>query len=81
MKNLLTHWDAMRILRLALGIIIIVQGVGNGEVLYLILGGMLALLALAGVGCCGTRGCAIDTRQGKNKEEKEIVYEEVDGTK
>jgi hypothetical protein len=81
MRTLLTNWNAMRLLRLVLGIIVIVQGVNNTEVLYLVLGGMLVFMALANVGCCGTTGCAVNTRKTKAIEEKEVVYEEVDATK
>lgn len=81
MRQLLTNWNAMRVLRLLLGVIIIVQGVSNREALYFVLGGLLVLMALAGAGCCGATGCAVDTRRRAVKEEKEIVYEEVDPTK
>lgn len=81
MRTLLTNWNVMRVIRLILGIILIVQGAGNGEVLYFVLGGALALMALANAGCCGAGGCAVDTRPRAQKEEKEIVYEEVDSTK
>jgi hypothetical protein len=63
----------MRALRLVLGIIVIVQGVNNGEALYYVLGGMLVLMAGANAGCCGAGGCTIDTRKGKPAEEKKIV--------
>lgn len=81
MRTLLTNWNAMRLLRLVLGIGVLVQGLNNTEVLYLVLGGMLVLTALANVGCCGTTGCAVSTRKTKPIEEKEVVYEEVDATK
>jgi hypothetical protein len=81
MRTLLTNWNAMRLLRLVLGIIVLVQGVNNTEVLYLVLGGILLLMALANVGCCGTTGCAVHTQKTKATEEKEVVYEEVDATK
>lgn len=71
----------MRIIRLVLGVVVIVQGANNGEALYFVLGGMLTLMALANTGCCGAGGCAVDTRKKAAAEEKEIVYEEVDTTK
>ena len=81
MRTLLTGWNAMRIIRLVLGVIVIVQGINNGEVLYFVLGGLLVLMALANSGCCGAGACAVNPRSIKEKEEKEIVYEEVDTTK
>lgn len=71
----------MRILRLVLGAIIVVQGVNNGEALYFVLGGILVLMALANAGCCGAGGCAVATKKAAATEEKEIAYEEVDTTK
>lgn len=71
----------MRIFRLVLGVVVIVQGVNNGEALYFVLGGMLTLMALANTGCCGAGGCTVDRRKRGAVEEKEIVYEEVDTTK
>lgn len=71
----------MRLLRLVLGIIVIVEGVHNGEALYFVLGGMLVLMALANAGCGGAGGCTVDTSRTPVKEQKEIVYEEVDRTK
>ena len=81
MKELLTDWTWMRIIRLLLGVGVIVQGFNNGGALYFVVGGLLVLMALANAGCCGSGGCAVDTKKVNSKEEKEIVYEEVDATK
>jgi hypothetical protein len=81
MKVLFTNWNWMRIIRLLLGVIVIVHGVSNGEALYAVIGGMLVLMAFANVGCCGARGCAATQRKSGVREEKEIVYEEVDAAK
>jgi hypothetical protein len=81
MKVLLTDWNSMRIIRLVLGAGVIAQGVYHREVIYYVVGGILVLMALANAGCCGTQGCAVDTKKVNVKEEKEIVYEEVDATK
>jgi hypothetical protein len=81
MRTQLANWNAMRVLRLVLGVVVMVQGVNNGEALYFVLGGMLVLMALANAGYCGAGGCAVDTRRNRVKEEKEIVYEEVDRAK
>jgi hypothetical protein len=80
MRELLTGWNRMRIIRLVLGVIVIVQGVNHREALYIVLGGMLVLMALANAGC-GAGGCAVGTGSAKGSKEKETVYEEVDTTK
>jgi hypothetical protein len=41
-----------------------------------ILGFLFAGMALANIGCWGANGCAVDFKNNKN--EKEILYEEVD---
>jgi hypothetical protein len=76
MKAILQRWNFMRILRLALGLIIAVQGIAAGEMVTAILGFLFAGMALANIGCCGANGCAVDFKNSKN--EKEILYEEVD---
>jgi hypothetical protein len=66
----------MRILRLALGVLIIVQGVQAQEWLFVGLGGLFSLMPLLNIGCCGTSGCNTPIRKSNQKTE-DITYEEV----
>ncbi len=76
MKNYLRNWDFMRVLRLALGIFIIVQGVQTKEWLFVALGGLFSLMPLLNIGCCGSSGCNTPVSKS-NKKVEDISYEEV----
>lgn len=76
MKNYLKTWDLMRVLRLALGIIIIVQGVQAKEWLFVALGGLFSLMPLLNIGCCGVSGCNTPVSKSDKKAE-DITYEEI----
>jgi hypothetical protein len=76
MKGYLRNWNLMRILRLALGVLIIVQGVQAQEWLFVGLGGLFSLMPLLNIGCCGTSGCNTPIRKSNQKTE-DITYEEV----
>ena len=80
MKTILQGWNFMRIVRLVLGIIIIIQGIIVAETITIILGVLFAGMAVANIGCCGTNGCAVNPGNSiKNK--RKINYEEVDSVK
>lgn len=79
MKALLQGWNAIRILRLVLGIAIMVQGIVMGDMLSIILGLVFGAMAVANIGCCGTTGCAVWTKPAH--QEKRIHNEELDNKK
>lgn len=76
MKNYLKNWNIMRVLRLALGIFIIVQGIMAKEWLLAGLGGLFLLMPLLNIGCCGVSGCSTLVPKS-NKKIEDISYEEV----
>jgi hypothetical protein len=76
MKGYLRNWDFMRLLRLALGIFIIVQGIQIKEWLFVALGGLFSLMPLLNIGCCGASGCNTPVSKS-NKKVEEISYEEI----
>ena len=75
-KAILNNWSIMRVLRLVLGIIALVQSIIQKDITIGIIAGFLLLTAIANVGCCGSNGCAVNFRN--SKKEKEIEYEELD---
>ena len=81
MKVLVSGWNVMRVIRLALGILVIIQSISEKNYMLTVAGGLFAVLALINVGCCGANGCAVNPRVNKNDLKKEGVYEEVDLTK
>ncbi|UMQ40837.1 hypothetical protein MKS83_15710 [Chryseobacterium sp. Y16C] len=66
----------MRVLRFALGIIVIVQGIMDNEWLLVGLGALFSLMPLMNIGCCGVSGCKTTAPRGAKKIE-DISYEEV----
>lgn len=76
MKNYLKNWNMMRVLRLAVGIFIIVQGIMAKEWLLAGLGGLFSLMPLMNIGCCGVSGCNTPVSRTHKKME-DISYEEV----
>lgn len=76
MRNYIRNWDFMRILRLALGVFIIVQGVMAKEWLLVGMGGLFSLMPLMNKGCCGVSGCSTSIPKS-NKKTEDITYEEV----
>ncbi len=76
MKNYLKNWDFMRVLRLALGIFIIVQGIQAREWLFAVLGLLFSLMPLLNIGCCGVSGCSTPVSPS-NEKTSDITYEEV----
>lgn len=66
----------MRVLRLALGIFIVVQGIMAKEWLLVGLGGLFSLMPLMNIGCCGVSGCNTPISRS-NKKLEGTTYEEV----
>jgi len=76
MKNYLKTWDFMRVLRLALGIFIIVQGVVARDWLFIGAGVLFSLMTIMNIGCCGASGCNTPVSKSSKKIE-DISYEEI----
>lgn len=70
------NWHFMRIVRLLLGIIIIVQGTYSKNWIFVIAGVLFTLLPLFNIGCCGTASCSTNTI-ATNKTMEETSFEEV----
>jgi len=78
MQAILSNWNLFRILRVALGIFILVQGLVGKDTFSIVMGSVFAGMALFNVGCCGAGGCATDNRMTNNKTNtEEVTYEEV----
>lgn len=78
MKNYLSNWNFMRIIRLFLGIIVIIQGIQTQQWMVVALGVLFTLMPLFNIGYCGTAGCITTYSTSKFKKTTEdITYEEV----
>ena len=79
MKTILNNWSVMRGLRLAIGIIALVQSIIQKDITLGIIAAFLLVTAITNVGCCGSNGFAVNFNT--RKKEKEILYEELDNKK
>ena len=78
MQTLLSNWNFFRILRVALGVFILVQGIVTRDLLSIIIGSVFAGLAIFNIGCCGAGGCNITTnKKPTNSSIENMEYEEV----
>lgn len=77
MKNsILSDWNFMRVIRLALGVFLVVQGIITGDWTFSLLGGLFTLMPLFNIGCCGASGCNVPDTKSR-KPSSDITYEEV----
>lgn len=75
MKNYLKNWNIMRLVRLAIGIAIAVQGWLNNEWIFVILGTLFSLMPLFDLGCqSGSCSTSISKRKSKNVN---VKYDEI----
>lgn len=77
MKNILSNWNFMRVLRLGLGIFIIVQGIVAHDWIFIVTGALFSLLPVLNIGCCSTNECHVEQYRKETKNTSEISYEEV----
>ena len=75
MMNYLRNWNILRVVRLALGIAIIIQGVEASEWMFVVLGAMFSLMPIFNLGCSGVN-CSVPNRKNIVQEE-EVIFEEV----
>ena len=78
MQTLLSNWNFFRILRVALGVFILVQGVVTRDTFSIIIGSVFAGLAIFNIGCCGAGGCnTTPNKKPTISSIENIEYEEV----
>lgn len=76
MKEYLKTWDFIRVLRLALGVFVAVQGAIGGDWLFMAAGALFSLMPILNIGCCGAAGCNAPVSKS-NKSVEDISFEEV----
>lgn len=75
--NIKNGWHLMRVLRLALAIIIIVQSVSMRDIAFGVLGVAFLLMALFNWGCCGTQCYTDNTSNTNTGNHTPVDYEEI----
>lgn len=76
MINYLRSWNLMRVIRLAVGIFIVVQGIIMKEWMFIGLGALFTIMPLLNVGCSVGGTCSRPMVRHMN-EHKETTYTEV----
>ncbi|MFM6952649.1 MAG: hypothetical protein ACKOXR_05895 [Bacteroidota bacterium] len=71
------HWNFARFMRVALGVMILVQGLLNHDNGVIAMGGFFSLFGLFTTGCCGVDGCATPNREMKGKPIEDVTFEEI----
>lgn len=76
LKNeMLRNWTPMRVIRLLLGGMIVVQAINEKNILFGVLGLLFGGLAICNLGCCGGGACSSSIKETNNSTE--FTYEEV----
>lgn len=78
-KTITQNWNLLRLIRLLLGVMIIVQSVGIKDYLFGSIGLLFAVMTLLNIGCCSTGVCSTNlySEKSTNDSKKETTYEEV----
>ncbi|CAN5442690.1 hypothetical protein BH10BAC1_BH10BAC1_17120 [soil metagenome] len=82
MKNrILSGWTFTRVLYLALGTAVVMNGIANKEWWGILLGGYFASMGLFAFGCasgnCLGGNCNVEPKQNNKTEIQEIKFEEI----
>ncbi len=76
--TLLTNWNFMRVIRLVLSLVILVQSIQMHDPLFGMFGAFFLFQALSNTGCCGSGGCATDLpANGNSKTIENVEFEEI----
>lgn len=80
-QRLTRGWGLMRLFRLGLAVLVLIEAWKNAEILFGVLGGILLVQALLDVGCCGSAGCDINHPKTKETsgttDSKDVTFEEI----
>ncbi len=75
-KILLFHdWNAIRLIRISMGLIALYQAIDVKDVLIAILAVVLLVQGIMNWSCCGMSSCA--PKQNKQRDSQEVEYEEL----
>lgn len=67
MKNYFQNRNAMRIIRVAVGLFLIGAAIYERDWMLAFMGGFIVILLLFNMGCCGASGCSTNFQEPKNK--------------
>ena len=76
-QTLLSDWNFLRVLRLALGIFIAIQALETRDALSGVIAAFLLFQAVSNTGCCGVNSCSTPIVKNKSGVPEEIEFEEI----
>ncbi|MDX1327582.1 MAG: hypothetical protein R3299_07720 [Arenibacter sp.] len=76
-QNIYTNWSLFRLVRLAIGLYLLIDGLKNGLWLFTVIGAVFTVMPLLNIGCSTTRNCAVSSPSGSKTNSEEVTYEEV----
>lgn len=76
-QTLFTGWHFMRWVRLAFGIVFLVQAIQIHDMLIGVVAGFFLITAITNTGCCCTGNCAVPSQKNTKEGVEDITYEEV----
>ncbi len=76
-ETLLTGWNVMRWIRLAMGIMCTIQAIQLHDKFLGVIAIILLYQSLANKGCCGANTCANQGSSKQNKSIAEINFQEI----
>lgn len=74
-QNIMKNWNLMRILRLAMGILLVVEAARSGMWLLVAVGAIFVAMPVLNIGCCASGNCAVQPKKFRADEETE--YQEL----
>lgn len=78
MNTIFSNWNLMRVVRLALGVFIIGEGVNSHDWSFILLGGVFTLMPIFNIGCCANNSCQTSLKKNNtDANSDEVTFEEV----
>jgi hypothetical protein len=65
--RILNGWNLSRMLRLAMGTYILVMGIISNDWFVALIGGLLVVMPVLNIGCCGTSTCSVDLPKSNSR--------------
>ncbi|WP_150451908.1 hypothetical protein [Arenibacter lacus] len=75
--NIRNNWSLFRLLRLAIGLYLLVDGLKTGMWLLIAIGVAFTVMPLLNIGCSAIGNCAISPTKESSSNAEEVTYEEV----
>lgn len=76
-NRIINNWDWFRVLRLAIGVMVLIQSIQMNDKWLMLFATLFTLMPILNMGCCGVSNCASQPQTMPNGKEEEIEYEEI----